>query len=63
MKSKVEDEKSIYFQSILILGELPTSRGANKTWGVTGGSRVTVINRNAVCSESKYNKTTNYLMT
>lgn len=32
-------------------GELPASRGASKTWGVTGGSRVTVINRNAVCSE------------
>jgi len=32
-------------------GELPTSRGANKTWGLTGGSSLTVINRNAVCSE------------
>ena len=52
---KVEVKRCNCFQSIVNLGELPTSRGASKTWGVTGGSRVTVINRNAVCSEGKYN--------
>ena len=55
IRNKVKVKRCNCFQSIVNLGELPTSRGASQTWGVTGGSRVTVINRNAVCSEGKYN--------
>ena len=41
---------------IILLGEFPTSRGVNTTWQGQGrleGSRITVINRSAICSEGK----------
>ena len=41
---------------IQLLGEFPTSRGATTTWqgqGSLSGSRITVINRSAICSEGK----------
>ena len=41
---------------MLLLGEFPTSRGANTTWQGQGNlrrSRIIVTNRSAICSEGK----------